>query len=118
MNALRSVQMPAQRRRPARNQLRWRRPRLERLAPDRAAWYPVTGMSPGSKHHESPLMQVVQIASALGVPAVADEAFELADRVGDGRFFMACVGQYKRGKSTFLNALLGEGILPVGIAPV
>jgi len=71
-----------------------------------------------SRPHESPLMRLVQIASALGAAKVADEAFELADRVADGRFFCACVGQYKRGKSTFLNALIGEPILPVGVVPV
>ena len=63
-------------------------------------------------------MRLVQIASALGAAKVADEAFELADRVADGRFFCACVGQYKRGKSTFLNALIGEPILPIGVVPV
>ncbi|HEY8206595.1 MAG TPA: dynamin family protein [Myxococcaceae bacterium] len=67
---------------------------------------------------EPPLRRVVQIASALGAARVADEAFELSDRVSDGRFFCACVGQYKRGKSTFLNALIGEPILPVGVVPV
>ncbi|HYV45685.1 MAG TPA: dynamin family protein [Myxococcaceae bacterium] len=71
-----------------------------------------------SRPHESPLMRLVQIASALGAAKVADEAFELAARVADGRFFCACVGQYKRGKSTFLNALIGEPILPVGVIPV
>ena len=65
-----------------------------------------------------PLMRLVQIASALGASRVADEAFELSDRVSGGRFFCACVGQYKRGKSTFLNALIGEPILPVGVVPV
>jgi dynamin family protein len=75
-------------------------------------------MKQPSRPHESPLMRLVQIASALGAARVADEAFELADRVADGRFFCACVGQYKRGKSTFLNALIGEPILPVGVVPV
>lgn len=31
---------------------------------------------------------------------------------------MACVGQFKRGKSTLLNALVGEDVLPVGVPPV
>lgn len=75
-------------------------------------------MTQPSRPPESPLMRLVQLASALGAAKVADEAFELADRVADGRFFCACVGQYKRGKSTFLNALIGEPILPVGVVPV
>ena len=31
---------------------------------------------------------------------------------------MACVGQFKRGKSTLLNALIGKPILPSGVVPV
>ncbi len=31
---------------------------------------------------------------------------------------MACVGQFKRGKSTLLNALVGEPVLPTGVVPV
>lgn len=31
---------------------------------------------------------------------------------------MACVGQFKRGKSTLLNALLGQELLPTGVVPV
>jgi GTP-binding protein EngB required for normal cell division len=74
----------------------------------------VTGVKP----HESPLMRLFHVASALGAAGVADESFELADRVADGRFFCAVLGQQKRGKSTFLNALLGEPVLPAGVAPI
>ncbi len=31
---------------------------------------------------------------------------------------MACVGQFKRGKSTLLNALVGDAVLPTGVVPV
>jgi GTPase SAR1 family protein len=33
-------------------------------------------------------------------------------------FNLVVLGQFKRGKSTFINALLGEGILPVAITPL
>ena len=36
----------------------------------------------------------------------------------EGRFYLACIGQFKRGKSTLINALVGERILPVGFVPV
>ncbi len=49
---------------------------------------------------------------------VADEARELAARVAEGRFYVACVGQFKRGKSTLLNALVGRQVLPTGFVPV
>jgi hypothetical protein len=49
---------------------------------------------------------------------VADEARELAARLAEGRFYLACIGQFKRGKSTLINALIGEPVLPVGFIPV
>jgi len=42
----------------------------------------------------------------------------LAARVSEGRFYLACIGQFKRGKSTLINALMGETVLPVGFIPV
>lgn len=43
---------------------------------------------------------------------------ELGDRLRQGRFHLAVLGQFKRGKSTFLNALLGETILPSAVVPL
>ena len=43
---------------------------------------------------------------------------DLAIRYSDGRFHLAVLGQFKRGKSTLLNALTGEPILPVGVVPL
>ncbi len=42
----------------------------------------------------------------------------LPPRVSEGRFYLACIGQFKRGKSTLINALIGEPVLPVGFIPV
>ncbi|HEY5673581.1 MAG TPA: dynamin family protein [Malonomonas sp.] len=39
-------------------------------------------------------------------------------RLGEGRFHLAVLGQFKRGKSTLLNALLGDNLLPTDILPV
>jgi ABC-type uncharacterized transport system ATPase component len=33
-------------------------------------------------------------------------------------FHLVVLGQFKRGKSTFINALLGEAILPTAIVPL
>lgn len=49
---------------------------------------------------------------------IADDAQHLIERIREGRFFVACLGQFKRGKSTLINALLDEPILPCGVAPV
>lgn len=39
-------------------------------------------------------------------------------RIEEGRLRDAVLGQFKRGKSTLLNALLGTLLLPTGITPV
>src|SRR5215831_19956274 len=64
------------------------------------------------------LLRLASLAVELGTNRVADEARELAARVSEGRFYVACSGQFKRGKSTLINALTGEPILPVGFVPV
>ncbi|MFZ1986810.1 MAG: dynamin family protein [Desulfatitalea sp.] len=43
---------------------------------------------------------------------------DLSHRFREGRFHLAVLGQFKRGKSTLLNALTGEAILPVGVVPL
>jgi GTPase SAR1 family protein len=43
---------------------------------------------------------------------------ELANRLAQTRFHLAVLGQFKRGKSTLLNALIGEELLPSAIVPV
>jgi GTPase SAR1 family protein len=48
----------------------------------------------------------------------AAAAEDLCLRLDEGRFRLAVLGQFKRGKSTLLNALLREPLLPSGILPV
>src|SRR5271169_178485 len=64
------------------------------------------------------LLRLAQLAQELGSSRIADEARDLASRISEGRFYVACVGQFKRGKSTLINALIGDPILPVGFTPV
>ena len=59
-----------------------------------------------------------ELAQELGAEPVAEEARELATRVSEGRFYVACIGQFKRGKSTLLNALVGHEVVPTGFVPV
>src|SRR5438876_1191177 len=54
----------------------------------------------------------------LGSGRIANEARDLANRISEGRFYVACIGQFKRGKSTLINALIGDPVLPVGFTPV
>ncbi len=49
---------------------------------------------------------------------IAQRAHSLHRRLIEKRFQVAILGQFKRGKSTFLNALLGEALLPSGVIPL
>jgi ribosome biogenesis GTPase A len=64
------------------------------------------------------LLRLAMLAQDLGAEPVAAEARELAAQIAEGRFYVACVGQFKRGKSTLINALIGKPILPTGFTPV
>lgn len=48
----------------------------------------------------------------------ADRLDDLARRLDEGSFHLAVLGQFKRGKSTLLNALLGEAVLPSSVVPL
>ena len=74
--------------------------------------------TPVSLDGASRLLQLGRLAQELGAEPVAEEARDLAARVSEGRFYVACVGQFKRGKSTLLNALVGHEVVPTGFIPV
>lgn len=65
-----------------------------------------------------PLGALERVAVALAADDISGEARATAARVHEGRFFVACLGQFKRGKSTLLNALVEAAVLPVGVTPV
>ncbi len=50
--------------------------------------------------------------------AILAKLDEALTRTEEGRLRVAMLGQFKRGKSTLLNALLGVPLLPTGITPV
>lgn len=66
----------------------------------------------------TPLERLAALAAEADAGWVVEEASALASRLREGRYFVACVGQFKRGKSTLLNALVGDNVLPTGIVPV
>ena len=66
---------------------------------------PCTAVSSAPVEPVEALGRIAAISGELGAEGIAIEANELAERVSEGRFYVACVGQFKRGKSTLLNAL-------------
>ena len=43
---------------------------------------------------------------------------ELMAKLAEDRFTLAVVGQFKRGKSSLMNAVIGRELLPVGVLPL
>jgi len=64
------------------------------------------------------LLRIASLAEQFNDDQITEDARSAAERIAEGRFYVACVGQFKRGKSTLLNALIGEPILPSGVVPV
>lgn len=64
------------------------------------------------------LDRLAAVGSSLGVTALDPEIDTLRARAREARFYVACVGEFKRGKSTLLNALIGAAVLPTGVVPV
>jgi len=84
-------------------------------------------MTPASEHRpgvapdlsgEPALNRLADLAAEFGAEHVASTARSIAGKISEGRFYVACVGQFKRGKSTLLNALIGHPVLPTAVIPV
>ena len=74
--------------------------------------------SPDNSHGESALFRLAELADEFDAEQVAADARSVAERISEGRFYVACIGQFKRGKSSILNALVGDNVLPTGVVPV
>jgi len=77
----------------------------------------------GSAHPpglDSPLAKVIDLAASLGSEYAGDaqRLSGLRERLSEGKFHLAVLGQFKRGKSTLLNALLGDAVLPTSVVPL
>ena len=48
----------------------------------------------------------------------AEECRLLTVKLAEDRFVLAVVGQFKRGKSSLMNAIIGRDILPTGVLPL
>jgi len=55
---------------------------------------------------------------ARGRPDAADKCQELLVTLAEDRFNLAVVGQFKRGKSSLMNAVIGCDLLPTGRLPL
>src|SRR5260370_11670144 len=63
------------------------------------------------------LRELATLNRGLGMEDGASQLEELADRVQAGVFRVLVLGEFKRGKSTLINALLGANLLPANVTP-
>ena len=75
-----------------------------------------TASSPAGSSPE--LEAILEACALLGPEKIRQQALDLEERARTQRFYVACLGQFKRGKSTLLDALVGLPVLPTGILPV
>ena len=64
------------------------------------------------------LRAALHLARSRADADAESHARELLSRLAADRFRLAVVGQFSRGKSTLMNALLGEAYLPMGALPM
>lgn len=64
------------------------------------------------------LAKTEEIAQGIGLGPACDTIREISDKLERNFFYVAVLGQFKRGKSTFLNYILGTEILPSSVLPL
>ncbi|MGC8926775.1 MAG: dynamin family protein [Myxococcota bacterium] len=75
-------------------------------------------LSSNSSENDKALNKIIEISENLGIVFIERDCKEVVDRLMGGRFNIVFLGQFKRGKSTLINAFLGRDILPYGVVPV
>lgn len=63
------------------------------------------------------LQQLSDMAAALQLNVQEQQAKKAMEMLMQEQFHMAVVGEFSRGKSTFVNALIGKNILPSSKSP-
>ena len=64
------------------------------------------------------LSDLSEIAARLGAKTLKERIDrDLVRKLEEDRFHLVVVGEFNHGKTTFVNALLGQNVLPVGVTP-
>ncbi len=63
------------------------------------------------------LHQLREYSEELELSNTAHSIADTIEKIADEHFEVAIVGEFKRGKSTLINALLGEEVLPADVLP-
>ncbi|MDE5991900.1 MAG: dynamin family protein [Oscillospiraceae bacterium] len=63
------------------------------------------------------LIQLKEYSEDIGLVHTAKSIGDTVEKVANDHFEVAIVGEFKRGKSTLINALLGQEVLPADVHP-
>lgn len=63
------------------------------------------------------LIQLKEYSEDVGLTHTAKSIGDTVEKVANEHFEVAIVGEFKRGKSTLINALLGQEVLPADVLP-
>jgi len=66
----------------------------------------------------SQLYAVRDALAVLGLDEAERECGELLVKLAEDHFTLAVLGQFKRGKSSLMNAIIGRELLPTGVLPL
>ncbi len=64
------------------------------------------------------LLAVESFASQREAPHLASYIREAGEKLSQDVFNLVVLGEFKRGKTTFINALLGAELLPSAVVPL
>jgi small GTP-binding protein len=78
----------------------------------------LTGFSAARQQVTSALEALSQLASECELKQAHAAASDALHRLSENRFNLVVFGEFKRGKSTFLNSLLGRDVLPTAVIPL
>ncbi len=57
-------------------------------------------------------------SSKRGSAKIEENLREIREKLSENRFHLVVLGQFKRGKSTFINSIIGNSILPTSVVPL
>jgi GTPase Era involved in 16S rRNA processing len=62
--------------------------------------------------------ELAAISNSRSDEKVEENLREIREKLEGNRFHLVVLGQFKRGKSTFINSLLGDKVLPTAVVPL
>jgi GTPase Era involved in 16S rRNA processing len=71
-----------------------------------------------SQELTSSIGKLAEISNSRGDKKVEENLQEIGEKLEGNRFHLVVLGQFKRGKSTFINSLLGDKVLPTSVVPL